>query len=228
MLGHGAIGQFAIGQAQTGEAAETITVSKWFEPLSSPVRFLPGLRASAQQFIALPGPYPFVPFAWFQELSKPAVLTKPGLRPALQQAFTLNALPQVSFAWYEGLSEPPRFKPGLRPALQQFFTTDTSVIPLHELIEWFQALSTPVRFRPMLLQALQQAFTGPSQLRPNPTTFGVLSGIETKDIFLAGAVDFNRVISGEVGVIEASFTGAQIGVSKVPAITSARVSISII
>ena len=47
-------------------------------------------------------------------------------------------------------------------------------------------------------------------------------------IILAGIEEFNRVVSCEVGIHEASFTGAQIGVSKVPAITSARVSISIL
>lgn len=226
MLGHGATGQFAIGQAGAG-AAETITVDKWYEPLSIPVRFLPGLLASQKQFAALPGPVPFVSFGWFQALSQPPVLTKPGLLPSQQQFTALNPLPRVSFSWFEALSEPPRFRPGLPAALQQFFTTDLSVIPLHELMEWFVALSEPPRFRPGLLPALQQFYAAPPQLRPNANITGVLAAIETKDTMLSGGRVFNAVISGEVGIIEQAFTGAQIGVS-VPVIVRGRVAITIV
>ena len=191
MLGFGATGQFAIGQV--GPSTETVLVDKWFVQFSEPVRFRPGLAASAQQFAALSDPLPFVSFSWFEELAIPPVRTLPGLRPSQQQFFAFQPAPSpfVATGWFEALSEPVRFRVGLRPPWQQFAAA-------------------------------------PVQLRPNPTTTGVLSAIETKDVFLAGIQEFNRVVSGEVGIIEASFTGAEIGVAKVPAITSARVSIIIL
>lgn len=286
MLGFGATGQFAIGEVGiTGTGAETITPDKWYQALSEPVRFKPGVKASAQQFTAFfpnplvsfgwfeglsepvrfkPGlsarlqqalafyPQPFVSFGWFAELSKPQSLTKrgllpgqqqflalqpapspfvatgwfsplsepvrlkPGLRSSLQQSFTFNALPFVSFGWFGALSEPVRLKPGLKASLQQFFTTDTTVIPTSKLIQWFAALSEPVRFKPGLRAPLQQFMAWPPQLRPTATTTAVLDATETKDTFLGAAQSWNRVISGEIGVIEKSFTGAEIGVLEQP------------
>lgn len=227
MLGHGATGQFAIGQVSAGATAEIITSDKWFAALSEPVRFKQGLGAAQQQFIALPGPFPFVPFAWFQELSKPAVLTKPGLRPSQQQFFTFNPLPRVSFGWFAPLSEPVRKKPGLPPALQRFFTTDTSVIPLTRLMQWFAALSEPVRFRLGLAPRLQQFLAAPTQLRPNPTITATLSAQETKDVFLAGASTFNRATSAEIGVVDTGFPAAEIGIAA-PAVASVSISIRIL
>ena len=226
MLGFGATGQFAIGQASAGGTAETVTMDKWFQALSEPVRFRLGLQAAEQQFF-IPSPFPVVSFSWFQELSKPPVLTLPGLRPSQQQFFALDPLPRVSFSWFEGLSEPARFKPGLAAALQQFYAADTTVIPTTKLMEWFAPLSEPVRFKPGLLAALQQFLAHPPQLRPTPNISGVLAAVETKDVFLAGGTVFNRVISGEIGVTEQKFTGAQIGIS-VPVIAGSRVAITIL
>lgn len=225
MLGFGATGQFAIGQVATA-TAEIITVDKWLVALSEPARSMPHLLAGQLQFAALPGPFPFVPFSWFQEFSKPPILTRPGLLPSEQQFFTFNSLPLVSFSWFEALSEPVRCLPGLPAAAVQFFATDTSAIPISKLIEWFAALSEPVRFLAGLAPRLQQFFAAPNQLRPTPTTTGILAAIETKDVFLAGIMEWNRVTSGEIGVIQNDFSGAQISVTG-PVITSAQVSISI-
>lgn len=59
MLGHGAISQFAISEwTTTVTVPETITMDKWYRPLSEPPRFLrgvlPGMRPSLQQFFAGP------------------------------------------------------------------------------------------------------------------------------------------------------------------------------
>lgn len=188
MLGHGAIGQFAIGQAA---APETVTLDKWFMPLSEPVRFRPGMSAWLQQSLAF-NPQPFVSFSWFEALSEPPVKHLQGLTPAQQQftAFHPAPSPFVATGWYVPLSEPPRFKLGLAPPRQQFLAA-------------------------------------PSRLLPTPTVFGVLAATETKDTFLGSAREWNRVTSGEIGVIEAKFTGAQIGVVG-PVIATARVSIRII
>jgi hypothetical protein len=252
MLGFGAIGQFAIGQVGAAAGAETITPDKWFAALSEPVRFRPGLAAGRQQFSALADPYPFVSFSWFTELSKPASLTRPGLPPSQQQFTALYPMPSpfVATGWFAPLSEPVRSKPALPPALLPFFSADTAVIPVSKLSPWFAPLSEPVRSRPGLAAARQQFLAAPTQLRPNPTITGVMSALETKDVFLGGARFWDRVISGEIGVIEQNFTGAEIGVvetavspgtsgvvetatapatgTAVPAITTAHVSIRMV
>lgn len=228
MLGHGATGQFAIGEfSGAAGTAETITPDKWFAALSEPVRFKQGLKAAQQQFIALPGPFPFVPFEWFQELSKPSVLTKSGLLPSQQQFFTFNPLPRVSFGWFGGLSEPVRKKPGLTPSRQPFFTTDTTVIPTSKLIEWFAGLSEPVRFRQGLKASLQQFLAEPSRLLPTPTVFGILNALETKDVFLLGASAFNPPASAEIGIVDTGFPAAEIGIAA-PMVASVSISVQII
>ena len=203
----------------------------WFAELSKPpVLMRPGLLAAEQQTLAYqPNPLTVTPFAWYANLSEPVRL-KRGLLASEQSYFAYSPNPTTitPFAWYANLSEPVRLKPGLAAPLQQFFTTDTSVIPLSKLMEWFAGLSEPVRLKPGLAASLQQFLAWPSQLRPTPTTFGVLKALETKDVLLAGVMEWNTVTSAEIGVIEANFTGAEIGVSRVPAITSARIGISII
>ena len=229
MLGHGAIGQFAIGEVGTA-TAETILADKWFVALSEPPRFKIGLKAGEQQFGSLPDLFPFVTFSYFVDLTVPAIRTRTGLKASEQQfaAADTAVIPVSKMApWFTALSEPPRFKIGLPAREQQFSAQDTQVIPV-SIMAWDVALSAPVRFKIGLRPPSQQFEARPPQLRPNPTTTGVLAAIETKDIFLAGIEEFNRVVSGEVGIHEASFTGAQIGVSKVSAITSARISISIL
>ena len=224
MLGFGAVGRFALGQLPT---AQSQVLFSWFAPLSEPVRQKRGLLAAEQQFSAL-APNPVVSFSWFDALSEPQ-RQRPRSAASLYPAFFFQPAPSpfVATGWFSALSEPVRYRAGLRPAAQQFtayISNPTTVTPF----AWFAALSEPVRFLKGLAPRLQQFFTGPNQLRPTPTATGVLAAIETKDVFLGGVEEFNRVVSGEVGIIEASFTGAQIGVSKVPAITSARISISIL
>ena len=229
MLGFGATGQFAIGQVGVA-TAETILADKWFVALSQPPRFPIGLKAGEQQFGSLPDLFPFVTFGYFVDLSIPSIRTRPSLLAGEQQfaAADTAVIPVSKLSpWFTPLSEPPRFKIGLPAREQQFSAQDTQVIPV-SIMAWDVALSAPVRFKIGLRPPSQQFEARPPQLRPNPTTTGVLAAIETKDVFLAGVQEFNRVISGEVGIIESAFTGAQIGVSKVPAITSARVSISIL
>jgi hypothetical protein len=166
-------------------------------------------------------------FDWYIPLSEP-VRFKPGLAAHLQQftAYSPNPLTIIPFSWFAALSEPPRFKPGLKPALQQFAAFNPQPFVS---FSWMEALSEPVRFKPGLRASQQQFLAQPAQLRPNPNVSGRLAAFDKNhDVFLGGAQEWNQIVSGEVGIHEASFTGAQIGVSKVPAITSARVSISII
>jgi hypothetical protein len=251
MLGFGAIGQFAIGQAGAA-TAETITVDKWFVQLSEPPRFPRGVKASAQQVGALADTLPFVSFGWFDELSIPAIRLKPGIASGEQQFISWQPAPSpfVATGWYEPLSEPPRFKPSLKAGEQQFVASDTAVIPVSMLSPWFSPLSEPVRFKPNLGPSRQQFETRPPQLRPTPGVSARMAAIDTKDIFLGGARVFLRVNNAEIGVIELSFTGSQIGIveqaftvgtsgviesalapatgSQITAITTAHVSIRIV
>jgi hypothetical protein len=222
----------------------------WFDWLSEPVRIKPGLRPELQQAFAYGDQKPVVTFSYFDWLSEP-VRQKPGVPAAEQQFLAYGSYkPLVSFAYYNWLTEPVRLKPGLPAPEQQFFATDPSVIPLQELIEWFANLSEPVRLKIGLGSWLQQFYTGPSQLRPTATTFAALSAIETKDTLVESVRFWNTVVSGEIGVIEESFTGGEIGVveqvatagtsgaieqastvvggSAVAVITSAHVSIQIL
>lgn len=119
MLGHGAIGQFAIGQV--GTIIETISTDKWFVALSEPKRFLRGLGAHSQQFLFQhPTPSPFVATGWFDWLSEP-VRVKPILQPDYHP-FLFEQLPPVIMAWFMALSEPVRLPPRLKEGLQWFLS----------------------------------------------------------------------------------------------------------
>jgi hypothetical protein len=161
---------------------------------------------------------------WFQPLSIP-VRQKPGLLPSeMQFAATPSFPPIVPFGWFAPLSEPVRTKPGLRPGQQQFTSFNPQpFVPF----SWFEPLSEPVRFLPGLAASRQQFEARPPQLRPTPTTFGTLSATETKDIFLAGVASWQRVTSGEAGIVQNAFSGGEIGVGVAP-ITKASVAITII
>lgn len=212
------------GQQAFAAAAniDPVVSFSWFEQLSEPPRF-ERLPISNYPFAAF-NPQPFVSFGWFNELSKPSNLARPSLAPANQQFFAFNPLPRVSFGWFEPLSEPVRFKTGLRASLQQFLAMDTSAIPISKLIAWFEALSEPPRFKQGLRASLQQFYAGPAQLRPTPTTFMRLDATETKDVLLGAISVWNRIVSGEVGVIEMAFTGAEIGaVTTVPSVGTSGV-----
>ena len=229
MLGHGAIGQFAIGEVGTA-TAETILADKWFVALSEPPRFKIGLKAGEQQFGSLPDLFPFVTFSYFVDLTVPAIRTRRVSRLASSNSPRPIRRSSQFRKWRRGLP-PCRSRHNSRSDCplesSSFPLRNTQVIPV-SIMAWDVALSAPVRFKIGLRPPSQQFEARPPQLRPNPTTTGVLAAIETKDVFLGGIEEFNRIVSGEVGIHEASFTGAQIGVSKVPAITSARVSISIL
>jgi hypothetical protein len=182
MLGHGATGQFAIGQA-AATAGEIITVDKWYQALSQPARSLPRSPAATAQFSIAPPFPPVVPFSWFAPLSEPPVKTLQGLRPSQQQFAAFNPLPRVSFSWFAPLSEPPRKLPPLDAAKHQFLAA-------------------------------------PSRLLPTPTTFGTLAAIETKDTFLGGARAWNRIVSGEIGIVAPAAPTAQIAVVTPPSTTA--------
>lgn len=202
----------------------------WFNELSKPQKLeKPGLKSSYQQTLAF-NPAPLVSFGWFGNLSDP-VRVKPRLRESLQEflAYQANPTTVTPFAWYANLSDPVRIKPGLRKELQQAFAADTDVIPVSKLIQWFGNLSDPVRIKPGLKASLQQFLAAPSRLIPTPTSFGVMSALETKDIFLAGAMTWNRITDTEIGVVNTTPQPAEISLSPTaPAAGTITVRISVI
>jgi hypothetical protein len=215
MLGFGATGQFAIGQVDTTTAgSEFIGPDKYMQALAEPVRFRRGLGAPAQAFVAF-NPLPVVSFAWFEALAEP--VRKPPRSPAAMAPVHFwqpAPSPFVATGWFAPLSEPVRKRPALPAGHKQFFAGDTTVIPLQTgLLPWFAPLSEPVRTRPGLAARLQQFLAAPSQLRPTPTTTGVLNALETKDVFQGGLRAWDRVVSGEVGVMEFSRPTAEIGIA---------------
>lgn len=137
--------------AFTPQNIETITLDKWFAPLSEPVRSKPALRTGSQ-LTTVTDTDPIVSFSWFASLNEPK-RNKPALLPASQQFFWISTDPVVSFGWHNWFNEPVRVKASLRFGNQQFFGTDTDPIVS---FSWFANLGEPVRLKPGLRAGQQQ------------------------------------------------------------------------
>lgn len=182
----------------------------YFEPLSEAMRTLPRSPAALSQFSAAPPFPPIISFGWFEPLAEP-VRTRPGLLPGQQQfAAQDTAVIPVSrmMPWFTRLAEPVRNLPGLTPSQQQFQAYAPDQITITPFA-WFQSLAEPpVKTLPGLKPSQQQFIAAPPQLRPNPNVTGTLSAQQTRDVFLGSVASFNRVVTGEIGVIEKKFKGA--------------------
>jgi hypothetical protein len=118
------------------------------------------------------------------------------------------------------IDKPVRVPVRLMPSEQQFAAFyPTPVVPF----SWFEPLSEPVRVPARLMPSEQQFSAAPPRLLPNPNITGTLAAIETKDLFPGGGMRFNAPRSGEVGVIETTFTGMP-GVVEKPAPGTAAIS----
>lgn len=226
MLGYGALGQLALGQ--TRSVSPTAIAIGWFGPLSEPVRKKRGEPASAQQFFTF-NPRPVVSFSWFGSLSEP-VRPKRCSPAALSPYFFMHPAPSpfVASGWFAPLSDPVRAKRRSPAALSPFLSWQPAPSPFVPT-GWYANLSDPVRQKIGLKAALQLAYAGPARLMPNPQTTGVMSAIETKDVFLAGAMAWNRATDAEIGVINTTPQPAEIGLYQTgPAAGTITVRISII
>jgi len=110
---------------------ESLHHQPWSEPV---VKAKIGLRPDLQQFLAQCPRPPLVSFSWFEELSKPSVLAKPGILSDLPPFFfeDTKLIPDASKfleGWFNWYSEPVRFKQGLSAPLQQFFTYPPRLLP---------------------------------------------------------------------------------------------------
>ena len=141
MLGHGAIGQFAIGESGPG----TAVVWGWFTPFADPaLRLQRQLTASEQTFFAAP-PAIIAPWGWLEPLAEPPIKTKRGVPAAEQQfvAFHPAPSPFVAPGWFSPLSEPVRFKPGLRASLQRELAWPPRLLPTPTITGTLFATDTP-------------------------------------------------------------------------------------
>jgi len=130
--------------------------SRWHQGWSIPsVLAKQGLRTGDQQFTADRNLSPIVSFSWFNELSKPRSLEKPGLDVSLQQFTTSNIDPIVPLAagnipgpnvvfsysfQYQALGQPPAI------VTPEVITQD----------KWHFAWSEPIRLKPGLFASAQQ------------------------------------------------------------------------
>jgi hypothetical protein len=80
---------------------ETITVDKWFQPLSEPVRKRP--KVAFDTFHAFQ-PTPIIKVDWFQPLSEPTRRK----RVQTQQFHAFQPTPIIKMDWFQPLSEPTR------------------------------------------------------------------------------------------------------------------------
>lgn len=128
--------------------AETITVDKWFSPVSVPQR-KPALASGEQQFLAFVKAAPFPEATtvdrWHQPLSKPV---PPAPRYQLATSLTFPPLPVVSYGWFGSISAPARAKAA---APNTPFYTANLVFEVSTSDKWFRPLSEPVRLKPTAL-----------------------------------------------------------------------------
>lgn len=194
MLGHGATGQFAIGEFGTA-VTEVITPDKWYVALSEPVRFKKGLASRHQVFTAF-HPTPIINISWFNQLSEPVRLKK-GLRAQYHQYLTnQNINPLVSFGWFGAMSEPVRKKRRLIEGIQAFNIID--LLPTI-LLDWFAALSEPKRFK-RGLRPDEQPFLAFNPFIPISYT-ARLDAIEQGDFFIGVLSQFNIPLTAYVDII---------------------------
>lgn len=145
-----------------------------------------------------------------------------------QQFLAFNPYPAISIPWFHPLSEPVRIKPWLKSSRQQFLAFYPTPSPF-VASGWFEPLSEPVRQKQGLRASLQQFLAHPAQLRPTPMVTGILDSLETKDIFLGGAMVWNRATNTEIGVVNTTPQPAEIGLYQTgPTAGTITVRISII
>lgn len=182
--GLGVYNQLNLAWSTFTPAGETITLDKWYAAWREPVRQKVSLHADLQQALAFVKAAPF-PEAVFES------------------------------KWHQPWSEPVRRLPPLRTA------SETAMVPFtlpYAIVSfgWYTPQTElPPRQKPGLGSQYQQAFTTDS----NPVLHvaditGILSALETKDIFLGGGFLFAAPFRVLTGVIEKKFTGGLSGITE--------------
>jgi hypothetical protein len=181
----------------------------WFAPWQDPVRTPPRTVWFDPSTRSL---NPVVPFSYYNWLSEP-VRTPPRLFAGNQPVLGFAPNPVVPFSYYNWLSEPVRFKPVV--VWQQFTSLPTPFITPAPLSfqGWYSWLSEPVRL-PVGLKAYLQSTTAMPVRLIAAFTSGNMHAVEIGDVFSAGGVTFNRVVSGEVGIIQKPTQSGEAGIVK--------------
>jgi hypothetical protein len=162
MLGHGAIGQFAIGQASAGATAESIYPDKWYSLFRDPVRTTMDAARIALSASGCVFPLPVINISWFSQLSDPVIIP-PRLNTGSQLFSFPNPFPVINISWFNQLSSPQKLSlPILQTPSQPFFHFDP--IPVVSFGWW-----EPLAERPWIdlrkgLAAYQQNY----QINVNP------------------------------------------------------------
>jgi hypothetical protein len=164
-------------------AAETVSVDRWLEGLSTPVWPKPGLGAANQAaYSAPPATIDHTSVdRWYQNLASP-VWPPRGLRAELQQtaaAMPLAEAPETvtEDRWHQPFAQPYPAVRGLHASQQQAFAP-SAISEAAESVSvdrWLTGLSLPVWARPALPAAQQQAFWW-SEFTPPPPAVAAISG----------------------------------------------------
>jgi hypothetical protein len=135
---------------------ENILLSKWFNPLSEPVRIKPALGAHLQQFQPYNETQQFpetvTESRWHQPWSEP--VRRVGIPTGEQQAIAFVPLPIVPVGFYQPWSEPVWQKPAVLAANQQVLAFAPNPIVS---FGWFNSLSDPAKPKSAVATASQQS-----------------------------------------------------------------------
>lgn len=151
---------------------ETVTIDKWYRPLSEPVRFkakVPVQQVIAQVVLSDRQLTDTFESRWHQPWSEP-VRKKPGLLASLQKTTEIDPFPRppeslTVGSWLSPFSAPVRHKSGLGAWLKQFSAIDPYSLTQPERIsedKWHQPWSEPTRRRGIWAASQQfiiQSFT---------------------------------------------------------------------
>ena len=136
-------------------AAETITVDKWFSPLSQPAKLLAKQRAADYPTFFYGPRYDFDPaqtISWAPPLNEPPAYSVPRrLVTASQQSFAY-VIPWEQYIaplyWFRPLSEPPKPRVSILTAQQKHLILEYHLpLPDVTLDEWFMPLDEPNAYR---------------------------------------------------------------------------------
>lgn len=142
--------QAATQNAPTNTFGEEIHVSKYFPPLSEPVRRRPGIGwlLAGQQQAQIRPDWPDIRIPWFAPLHEP-IRQKPGIGHVLrsQQQFDIRPYwPDIRIGWFMALPEPVRQHPDRQRRIitaLQTFEYRADIYPLDVRIAWFVNTNLP-------------------------------------------------------------------------------------
>lgn len=126
-------------------ASETITLDKWYQPLSGP-EYSIGLPTPEQPYLSFvkAGPFPETVTAdrWFQPLSQPLAR---GAAPFVAEIGPVFV--SASVEWFQPLSIPRARAPSQYQALSYGYFVASAAPETITLDKWYEPLSIPVRYQ---------------------------------------------------------------------------------